>query len=105
MMEIAFGPVVLACAAKSLAFGILFALVFPIVELRLASTARASGLAQRLGLGLLAGGLFGLAHLVVVCAADGFPPRIIQSTAAALVMLTLTGTALVACAGRRTASA
>lgn len=95
MMEIAFGPVIVACAAKSLAFGLLFAVLFPLVERRLAPGRRATSIGRRLGLGLLGGGLFGLAHLTIVCAADGFPPRIIQSAAVALALLALSGFGLV----------
>jgi len=95
MMEIAFGPVIAACALKSLVFGALFAILFPMIETRLAKGAPASGIARRLGLGLLGGGLFGIAHLAIVCAADGFPPRIIQSTAVALALIAATGFMLV----------
>lgn len=96
MMEIAFGPLVLACAAKSLAFGILFALLFPVLEARLGRSNPSSGMARRFGLGMMAAGVFGLTHLVVVCAADGVPPRIIQSTGLALVMLSTLGFAVLA---------
>jgi hypothetical protein len=48
----------------------------------------------RMGLGLVAGGAFGLADLAIACASDGFPPRIIQSTAAGLVMIVASGLAL-----------
>jgi hypothetical protein len=94
MMEIAFGPVIVECALKSLMFGALFAILFPMLETRLAKGAPGAGLVRRLGLGLLGGGLFGLAHLAIVCAADGFPPRIIQSTAVALTLIAAAGFAL-----------
>jgi|LNFM01.1.fsa_nt_gb hypothetical protein len=95
MMEIAFGPVIAACALKSLMFGALFAILFPMLETRLAKGTPASGIVRRLGLGLLSGGLFGIAHLAIVCAADGFPPRIIQSTGLALLIIAATGFTLV----------
>jgi hypothetical protein len=95
MMEIAFGPVIVACALKSLMFGALFAILFPMFEMRFAKGAPASGIVRRVGLGLLGGGLFGLVHLAIVCASDGFPPRIIQSTAVGLAMIAATGFALV----------
>ena len=100
MMEIAFGPLVLACAAKSLVFGILFAMLFPMLEALLGSNVHPSSLTRRLGLGMLAAGLFGLTHLVVVCAADGVPPRIIQSTGLAMAMLAALGFATIARAAR-----
>ncbi len=104
MMEIAFGPVIAACALKSLVFGALFALVFPMLETRLAKGAPASGIVRRLGLGLLSGGLFGIAHLAIVCAADGFPPRIIQSTAVALLIISATGFTLIRSAHKTAAA-
>ncbi len=95
MMEIAFGPVIAACALKSLVFGALFAILFPMLETRIASRAPATGLVRRIGLALLGGGLFGIAHLAIVCAADGFPPRIIQSTAVGLALVAATGFTLI----------
>lgn len=105
MMEIAFGPVIAACALKSLAFGALFAILFPMLETRLAKGAPASGIVRRLGLGLLSGGLFGIAHLAIVCAADGFPPRIIQSAGILLLIATLAGLAILALGGDRRSAA
>lgn len=95
MMEIAFGPVILACATKSLAFGVLLALLIPALEARLGAPVPRTGPARRLGLCLLSGGLFGLIHLAVVCAADGFPPRIIQSAAAMLLMTAAIGALII----------
>ena len=95
MMEIAFGPVIAACALKSLAFGALFAILFPMLETRIAGSAPVTGLVRRLGLALLGGGLFGIAHLAIVCGADGFPPRIIQTTAVALVLMAMAGFAMI----------
>lgn len=101
MMEIAFGPVVLACITKSVAFGILVAMLAPVLEARIGRTLGTSSVARYVGLGMMAAGLFGLTHLVVVCAADGFPPRIIQSTGLALIVLSTLGLTMMA----RTASA
>lgn len=95
MMEIAFGPVVAACALNSLGFGVLFALLFPLLEIRLAEGGPPTGLARRLGLALLGGGLFGLIHLAVVCAAAGLPPRIIQSAVVAFALVATAGLSLV----------
>ncbi|MDX2158536.1 MAG: hypothetical protein SFW09_18705 [Hyphomicrobiaceae bacterium] len=94
MMEIVYGPLILACAGKSLAFGILVAAALPLVEAALSARAGQRGLVRRLGLGLLSGGLFGLAHLALVCAADGYPPRIIQSTALAMAIVAAAGLTL-----------
>jgi len=96
MMEIAFGPVIVACVAKSLVFGCLFALLFPMLQRRLGAGAAGRGLLRSMGLGLLGGSLFGIAHLVIECAADGFPPRIIQVTGLALLVTAAIGAALVA---------
>lgn len=95
MMEIAFGPVVLACFRESLVFGVLFALLVPQIQMLL-NRSRTVGLGQRIGLGLVAAGLFGLTHLLVVCSADGFPPRIIQSAGVALALVAALGTVVVA---------
>jgi hypothetical protein len=101
-MEIVYGPVLLACAIQSAVFGILFALLFPAIAKRLGSTV--GGLSRRAGLALLAGGLFGLAHLVIVCAADGFPPRIIQSAAIMLALAAALGLGMIARAGNQPAT-
>ena len=95
MMEIAFGPVVLWCAVESLAVGIAAALLLPLL-IPATSRLRLHGLKGRLGLMLLTGGLFGLGHLALFCAADGFPPRIIQSTAVALALTAAAGAAMLA---------
>jgi hypothetical protein len=94
MMEIAYGPLIVSCALQGLAFGALFALTFPFLERRLFG-APSSGLARRVGLAFAAGGLFGLVQLAVACASDGFPPRIVQSAALALVIVAAAGFALV----------
>lgn len=95
MMEIAFGPVIASCFAQSLFVMALVAIVAP-----------ANTVSRRLGQGLAAGGLFGIAHLVFVCAADGFPPRIIQSAGILLLIATLAGLAILALgSGRRSAAA
>ncbi len=94
MMEIAYGPVILACAMKSVAFAVLFAAMFPIVEARVAGRTIGTGPARRIGLAIMAFGMFGLAHLAIVCAADGFPPRIIQSTALAFIVTAAAGFAV-----------
>jgi len=94
MMEIAFGPVIAACALKSLAFGVVFALAVTLIEARFRAGSAPSTLARRIGLGLLAGGIFGLAHLAIICAADGFPPRIVQSAALGLLLVALAGLGL-----------
>jgi hypothetical protein len=96
MMELIYGPVVMTCAAKSVAFGLLFALAFPAIL-----TWRTEGrfqptLVQRMAIGLAATGFFGLGELALFCAADGYPPRIIQSTGVAFAMLALVGVALIA---------
>ena len=91
MMEIVYAPLVLSCVIKSLVFGILFCIAFPSVEARMTASAPAAGLSRRLGLALMGGGLFGLAHLTFACASDGFPPRIIQSTGIALMLCAMLG--------------
>ena len=93
MMEIVYGPVILACLWKSLAFGALMALLLPTLLRR--GEGGPVGLGERLGVGLAASGFFGLAHLGLVCAADGFPPRIIQSTAGLLATVAVLGLVLV----------
>lgn len=96
MMEIAYGPLILDCAMKSVAFAVLFALIFPTIEARVAGRTIATGPARSIGLGIVALGMFGLAHLAIVCAADGFPPRIIQSTALAFILAAAVGFAFLA---------
>ncbi len=103
MMEIVYGPVIAACGQKSALFAAFVAVVLPAVMSRMSVGPSAWSLTRRAGLGLLAGGLFGLVHLVVVCAADGFPPRIIQSTGIALALTAMLGTLLLWRASTRTA--
>jgi hypothetical protein len=99
MMEIVYGPMILACATKSLTVGLLAMLL-----VQMAPSVRRIGLGGRLGLGFLAAGLFGIAHIAIVCSADGFPPpRIVQSTALALIVLAATGAVLMR-RGRLTAA-
>ena len=86
MMEIVYGPAIAACALQSLLFGLVFALSLPHLEVRCTGILRGGAL-RRTGLGLVGGGLYGLAHLTLVCANDGFPPRIIQSTGVALILV------------------
>jgi hypothetical protein len=95
MMEIVYGPVLLSCAVQSIAFGLIFAWMHPFLMRRFFGVP-AMIRAGRAGLALLSGGLFGLGHLALVCSADGFPPRIIQSAAVALVAAAVSGTALLA---------
>ncbi|MEZ5816019.1 MAG: hypothetical protein R3D44_02930 [Hyphomicrobiaceae bacterium] len=97
MMEIVYVPVVLSCALQSLAFGALFAATFPFLERRFGRLegTPSSGFVRRLGLALTSGAVFGLTHLAIVCAEDGFPPRIIQSTAASLAVVALAGAGLI----------
>jgi hypothetical protein len=94
MMEIAYGPLVVSCLLESLVFGLLFALTFPMVATRWLGHP-AFSLGRRVGVGLLAGGGFGIMHLVLACSADGFPPRIVQSAGLALVLAAAAGLAVV----------
>ncbi len=93
MMEIVYGPVVLECLRQSAMFGALFAILWPMLMRRFAGSNMASKAAY-FGVGLIGTSAYGLAHLVTVCAADGFPPRIIQSTGLALLIVGLSGIVL-----------
>ncbi|MEZ5857350.1 MAG: hypothetical protein R3D67_22440, partial [Hyphomicrobiaceae bacterium] len=92
--------VVLACAVQSAIFGLLLAGLVPMIVKRLGGV-DLGGLARRAGVGLVGGGLFGLVHLVTVCAADGFPPRIIQSTGVALIIVGVLGAMLLLSGSKR----
>ncbi len=95
MMEIVYGPVVLECLRQSAMFGVLFAIFWPMLMQRVVGFKMASKAAY-VGAGLIGASAYGLVHLVTVCAADGFPPRIIQSTGLALLMIGLSGIVLLA---------
>ncbi len=71
MMEIAFGPDILMCAVRGALFGLVAALIVPMTFRRF------GGLAGRVGLAALSGGLFAALNLAVTCAHDGAPPRIV----------------------------
>lgn len=103
MMEIVYGPVVLTCGLKGVAAGLLGALFLPWLLHRLGWSARSVGASGRIGFGLLTGGLFGIFELVMFCAGDGFPPRILQSTGVAMLLLAAVGATLLW--GRRRVSA
>ena len=94
MMEIVYGTVLLSCAWKSALFGVLLAVLFPLIR-RWREAAELARLDFRLGLALSAGGAFGVLDLLLFCVADGFPPRIVQSALAALLVAATAGTVLI----------